>query len=252
MFFMAGHSHYANIARKKSVTDAKRGKVFTKLVREITIAARLGGSNPDMNARLRTAFAAARAQSVPIDTIERAAKKGAGELESEALIECTYEGYGAGGVAIIVDAVTNNRHRTAADVRSLFTKNNGNMGEPNSVSWGFDPCGLILIAKKSTSEDQLMEVALGAGATDIKDTPTHFEVITPPNELEPIKAAIEKGGLKVESAENVKLAKNTVRVEGETAQDVLDLIEALDDNDDVQKVYSNADFAPEFLAKLGS
>ena len=238
---MAGHSKWKQIKHYKAATDKKRGALFTKLIREITVAAKAGGGDPAGNARLRTAIDAAKANSMPKDNIERAIKKGTGELEGETYTEVTYEGYGPAGVAIIVDAVTDNPTRTVADVRHKFSRGGGNMGATNSVGWMFEKKGQIIINGAGVDEDAAMEAALDAGAEDLRREDEVYVVTTLPNDLHAVRSALEAKKLKIEDAEIAMLPKNTVKVEGKDAESVLKLIEALEDLDDVQKVWANFD-----------
>ncbi|NUO63026.1 MAG: YebC/PmpR family DNA-binding transcriptional regulator [Gemmatimonadaceae bacterium] len=238
---MAGHSKWKQIKHYKAATDAKRGALFTKLIREITMAAKQGGGDPNGNARLRTAIDAAKAKSMPKDNIERAIKKGTGELEGETYSEVTYEGYGPAGVAIIVDAVTDNPTRTVADVRHKFSRGGGNMGASNSVAWMFERKGQIVIPAATLEEDTVMEIALDAGAEDLRREEDLYVITTQPNDLHAVRSALEAKKLAIEEAEIAMLPKNTVKVEGKDADSVLKLIEALEDLDDVQKVWANFD-----------
>jgi len=230
---MAGHSKWKQIKHYKAATDAKRGALFTKLIREITVAAKFGGGDPGANARLRTAIDAAKAKSMPKENIERAIKKGTGELEGESYSELTYEGYGPGGVAIIVETLTDNPTRTVAEVRHKFSKLGGNLGATNSVAWMFD--------RKGQDEDKAMELALEAGAEDLVHEDEAYIVTTDPAQFHLVRSALEEKGLKIEEAELAMVPRNTVRVEGADAQAVVRLVEALEDLDDVQKVWANFD-----------
>jgi len=238
---MAGHSKWKQIKHYKAATDKKRGALFTKLIREITVAAKAGGGDPNGNARLRTAIDAAKANSMPKENIERAIKKGTGELEGETYTEVTYEGYGPAGVAIIVDAVTDNPTRTVADVRHKFSRLGGNMGATNSVGWMFEKKGQIIVNADGVDEDSAMEAALDAGAEDLRREDEVYVVTTLPNDLHAVRSALEAKKLKIEDAEIAMLPKNTVKVEGKDAETVLKLIEALEELDDVQKVWANFD-----------
>jgi YebC/PmpR family DNA-binding regulatory protein len=238
---MAGHSKWKQIKHYKAATDAKRGALFTKLIREITVAAKFGGGDPGSNARLRTAIDAAKAKSMPKENIERAIKKGTGELEGESYSELTYEGYGPGGVAIIIEALTDNPTRTVAEVRHKFSKLGGNLGATNSVGYMFDRKGQIYLDAVGLEEDAAMEIALEAGAEDLVREDDAYVVTTGPAEFHAVRSALEEKGLKIEEAELAMLPKNTVRVEGSDAQAVLKLVEALEDLDDVQKVWANFD-----------
>src|SRR6184192_3930566 len=242
---MAGHSKWKQIKRKKAVTDARRGALFTKLIREITIAAKQGGGDPGGNARLRTAIDAAKAENMPTDNIERAIKKGTGELEGVTYDEVTYEGYGPGGVAILVQALTENRNRTVADVRSAFQKFGGNLGASGSVAWMFQKCGLVTVERANVDEDRVMEVALDAGADDVRESGDILEVVTAPDRFEAVKTALEKAGVALASAEVTMMPQSTVPISGKTAEQMVRLLETLEDHDDVQSVSSNMDIAAE-------
>ncbi len=245
---MSGHSKWSTIRHKKAAQDAKRGKIFTKLIKEITVAARLGGGDPDANPRLRTAIAAAKAENMPKENIERAIKKGTGELEGAAYEEVTYEGYGPGGVAILVHAMTDNRNRAASEIRYIFSKNGGSLGEAGCVAWMFDKHGLIVFSKDKADEEEVMEVALEAGAEDIRDQGDQYEVLTSVADFEKVKAAFDERGLEYEMAEITMVPQSTVKVEDEkTAQQLLRLMSALEDNDDVQHAYANFDIPDEIL-----
>jgi len=245
---MSGHSKWAQIKRKKAATDVKRGKIFTKLIREIITAARLGGGDPDSNARLRAAIEAAKAENMPKQNIERAIKKGTGELEGSYYEEVSYEGYGTGGIAILISALTDNRNRTVSELRYLFSKYGGNLGETGCVSWMFEKKGVISFAKNEIDEEGLMELAVEAGAEDIKIEEDEFEVITTPEEFDRIKQFFDKTGLKYERAEITMICKNVVKITDKNqAERILKLMEALEDHDDVQKVYANFDIPDEIL-----
>ncbi len=239
---MSGHSKWSTIKRKKAALDAKRGKLFTKLIKEITIAARQGGGDPAGNPRLRLAIDNAKAANMPMDNIERAIKKATGELEGVVYTELTYEGYGPGGVAILVEAATDNKNRTVAEVRHLFNKHGGSLGETGSVAWMFDKKGIITFPTQGKTEDDIMEIVLDAGADDISEEEGYFEVTTEVENFEPVRRALVDAGIEIENASLQWIAKNTVDVSGETAEKVMKLIDALEDNDDVQNVYSNANF----------
>lgn len=248
---MSGHSKWSTIKRKKGATDAKRGKVFTKLIKEITVAARSGGGDPDANPRLRTAIVAAKSENMPKENIERAIKKGTGELEGVSYEEVIYEGYGPGGAAVLVESLTDNKNRTVADVRHIFTKSGGNLGESGCVAWMFDNKGFLVLEKKDVNEEVLMDVALEAGAEDIRDDESTFEVITAPEDFESVKRALDDKVLKCIVAEITMLPKTTVELEGKEAEQMLRLMEGLEDLDDVQKAYSNFDISDETLEGLG-
>lgn len=238
---MAGHSKWKQIKHYKAATDAKRGALFTKLIREITVAAKSGGGDPAANARLRTAIDAAKAKSMPKENIERAIKKGTGELEGESYTEVAYEGYGPGGVAIIIEAVTDNPTRTVAEVRYKFSRGGGNLGATNSVGWMFDRKGQIYLDAAGIDEDGAMEIALDAGAEDLVREDEAYIVTTDPAQFHSVRSALEEKGLKIEEAELAMVPRNTVRVEGADAQAVLKLVESLEELEDVQKVWANFD-----------
>ncbi len=242
---MSGHSKWSTIKHKKGATDAKRGKLFTKLIKEITVAARMGGGDPDANPRLRHALTTARSQNMPKDTSERAIKKGTGELEGVNYEEIVYEGYGPGGVAVLVECMTDNKNRTIAEVRHAFGKAGGNVGTDGCVAWMFDKKGLITVAKDDSDEDTLMEVALDAGAEDIKDEGDDFEVITEPSDFDAVKDAMDAAQIKYGLAEITMIPQNMTKVEGKEAEQMIKFMEVLDDCDDVQKFYSNADIPDE-------
>lgn len=239
---MAGHSKWANIQHRKGREDARRGKVFTKLVREITVAARMGGSDPDANPRLRAAIAAARKESMPNDNIKRAIDKATGGADGGQLDEIMYEGYGPSGVAFLVETVTDNRNRTTPEIRHIFSKHGGNMGEAGSVAWQFDKTGYIRIPKGEKTEDEITEIVLEAGADDYEDADEFWGILTQPDELHVVRDALEEQGLEIESAKWEMFPQNPMAIEGDTLQTVFKLMEILDDHDDVQNVWNNADF----------
>jgi len=239
---MSGHSKWSTIKRKKAAIDAKRGKLFTKLIKEITIAARQGGGDPGANPRLRLAIDNAKSANMPMDNIERAIKKATGELEGVQYTELTYEGYGPSGVAILVESVTDNKNRTVAEVRHLFSKYGGSMGESGSVLWMFDRKGVITFPAQGKTEDDIMEIVLDAGAEDIQLDDDYFEVTTEVETFEDVRKALAEACIEIENASLQWIAKNTVDVSGESQEKVLKLIDMLEDNDDVQNVYSNANF----------
>jgi YebC/PmpR family DNA-binding regulatory protein len=248
---MSGHSKWSSIKHKKGAADAKRGKAFTKLIKEITVAARMGGGDPNGNPRLRTAVDAAKAANMPKDNIERGIKKGTGELEGVNYEETNYEGYGPGGVAVLVECLTDKKNRTVADVKYIFERNGGSLGEPGCVAWMFEKKGLIVVEKASVDEESLLELALNSGAEDVRDDGDEFEIITDPGDFEAVKTAIEDAGVTINLAENGMIPKNTIKVEGKKAQQMLSLMEALEDNDDVSKVYANFDIPDEEMEALG-
>lgn len=247
---MSGHSKWSSIKHKKSAADAKRGKIFTKLIKEITVAARLGGGDPDGNPRLRAAIAAAKAENMPKENITRGIKKGTGELEGAAFEEASYEGYGPGGVAVLVDCLTDNKNRTVADIKHQFDRYGGSLGEPGCVSWMFEKKGLIVLEKDKADEEQLLDLALESGAEDVKEQDTEFEVITAPSDFESIKQAIDDAGLAYNVAEISMIPKNTVKLEGKKAQQMLALMEGLEDHEDVSHVYANFDIPDEVMEAL--
>ena len=239
---MSGHSKWHTIKHKKGALDAKRGKIFTKMIKEITVAARTGNSGDvDSNARLRNAVSDAKAQNMPNDTIDRAIKRGMGELEGASYDEVVYEGYGPNGVAVMVEAMTDNRNRTVAEIRHIFSKNGGNMGESGSVGWMFDKKGYIVVDKATKSEDELFEIAIEAGADDMQDDGDVFEIFTAPENFEAVSEAIKKAGIEPQAAEVSMVPQNYIKLEGPEAKTMLKLYDALDDNDDVQKFYANFD-----------
>ena len=239
---MSGHSKWATIKHKKGAADAKRGKVFTRLIKEITIAAKSGGGDPDGNPRLRTAILAAKAENMPADNIKRAIQRGTGELEGLSYEEITYEGYGPGGVAIIVDVLTDNKNRAVSEVRHAFSKNGGNLGAEGAVSWMFTKKGIISIDKDAANEDKLMEIVLESGAEDLNDEGTHWEIISDPKDFEAVTTALAAAKIKPETAEITKIASTYTRLEGSQANAMMRLLETIEDLDDTQNVYSNFDF----------
>jgi YebC/PmpR family DNA-binding regulatory protein len=249
---MSGHSKWSSIKHKKAARDAKRGKLFTKLIKEITIAARLGGGDINANPRLRTAVLAAKAQSMPNDNIDRAIKKGTGELGGGQLEEVTYEGYGPGGVAIIVDALTDNRNRLVAELRFIFSRHGGNLGESGCVAWMFKKRGLLSVEKSTADEDQLIELALDAGADDVQGEDDSFQVLTPPDKFSTVKDALDKAHLSVANAEVTMVPESTIKVTGHTAEQVLKLVEELEEHDDVQNVSANFDIDEEEMAQFSA
>jgi YebC/PmpR family DNA-binding regulatory protein len=247
---MSGHSKWSSIKHKKGATDAKRGKIFTKLIKEITVAARMGGGDSDANPRLRAAIAAAKSENMPKDNIERAVKKGTGELEGVNYEESTYEGYGPGGAAVFIESVTDNKNRAVADIRHIFSKNGGNLGENGCVAWMFDKKGYIAVNKNAVDEDSLMETAIEAGAEDVREDNGSFEIITETDDFESVKTAIDKASIAFIDAEITMLPQSTTNLEGKQALQMVKLMEALDDCEDVQKVYTNADIPEEIVNNL--
>ncbi len=239
---MSGHSKWHTIKHKKGALDAKRGKIFTKLIKEITVAARVGGSGDvDQNARLRKVVTDAKGMNMPNDTIERAIKRGTGELEGVNYDEITYEGYGIGGVAVLVETMTDNRNRTVAEIRHIFSKNGGNMGEAGSVAWIFDKKGYIVVDKSAKSEDELFEIVTEAGADDMQSEGDVFEIYTAPENYHAVDEAIKAAGIEPQASEISMIPQNYIALTGDDARKMLKLYEAIDDNDDVQKVYANFD-----------
>jgi YebC/PmpR family DNA-binding regulatory protein len=237
---MSGHSKWATIKHKKAALDAKRGKAFTRIIKEIMIAARQGG-DPDMNPRLRTAITAAKAVSMPAENIKRAIMRGTGELEGGQIDEIVFEGYGPGGAAVLVKVATDNRNRTVSEIRHVFTKNGGNLGELGSVSWMFERKGQILIEKDKAEEDRLMTIALDAGADDLRDDGDSWEVLSRPEAHDAVLQAIQAAGIPTVSAEVAMVPKNLLKLDGKNAQGMMRLSDALEEHDDVQNVYSNFD-----------
>jgi YebC/PmpR family DNA-binding regulatory protein len=238
---MAGHSKWANIKHRKGAADARRGKVFTKLIKEIITAARLGGGDINANPRLRSAVLAAKAENMPKDNWERAIKKGTGELEGVNYEEATYEGYGPGGAAVFIESLSDNKNRAVSEIRHALTKHGGNMGENGCVAWMFDKKGYLVVEKSVIDEEKLMETALEAGAEDVREDGDNFEVITAPEDFEAVKEAIDAAGIESIQAEVTMLPQNMTPLDGDTALKMIKLIDALEDCDDVQQVYTNAD-----------
>jgi len=247
---MSGHSKWSTIKRKKGAADAKRGKIFTKLIKEITVASRIGGGDLDANPRLRTAIASAKAENMPKDNIEKAIKKGTGELGGTAYEELTYEGYGPKGVAVLVEIMTDNKKRTAADLRHIFSRNNGNLGENGCVSWMFEKKGLMVFEKGQVDEEKLMEVALDAGAEDIKEDESTLEIIAESDQFYDVKQIMDENGMKYNLAEITMLPQNYIKLEGKEAQQMLRLMNFLEDHEDVQNVYANFDIPEDLIEAL--
>jgi YebC/PmpR family DNA-binding regulatory protein len=239
---MSGHSKWATIKHKKGAADAKRGKVFTRLIKEITIAAKAGGGDPDGNPRLRTAILAAKAENMPADNIKRAIQRGTGELEGLSYEEITYEGYGPGGVAIIVDVLTDNKNRAVSEIRHAFSKNGGNLGAEGAVAWMFSKKGVISIEKSAASEDKLMEIVLESGAEDLNDEGDNWEILSDPKDFEAVVEALKAAKIPTQTAEVTKIASTYTRLEGSQANAMMRLLETIEDLDDTQNVYSNFDF----------
>jgi YebC/PmpR family DNA-binding regulatory protein len=247
---MSGHSKWSTIKHKKAAVDARRGKLFTKLIRELTSAAKMGGGDQDANPRLRTAIAAARSANMSADTIQRAIQKGTGELPGETYDEVTYEGYGVGGVAIFVEALTDNRNRTVAEIRHLFTKNGGNLGENGCVAWMFDRVGMVTVSVDQIGEDEVLELVLESGGDDMTVDDGMYEIRTAPEAFEDVRAALQGHGLTFGVAEVTMMPQNTVQVDGKQAEQVIRLMDALEDHDDVRNAYANFDISDEILAAL--
>jgi YebC/PmpR family DNA-binding regulatory protein len=245
---MSGHSKWATIKHKKGALDAKRGKIFTRLIKEITIAAKQGGGDPDGNPRLRGAIAAAKAENMPADNIKRAIQRGTGELEGVSYEEITYEGYGPGGVAVIIDVLTDNKNRAVSEIRHAFSKNGGNLGESNSVSWMFTKKGVIVVAKDAVSEDRLTEVVLDAGGEDLSDEGDNWEILCEPKEFEAVTNALKAAKITPEHAEITMISSTYTKLEGAPANQMMRLLETLEDLDDAQNVYSNFDMESQAVA----
>jgi YebC/PmpR family DNA-binding regulatory protein len=238
---MSGHSKWATIKHKKAATDAKRGRIFTKLIREITIAARVGGGDADSNPRLRTAILAAKNENMPNDNIERALQRGIGQLEGEQFEEVNFEGYGPGGVGMLVQVVTTNRNRIVSDIRHLMSKHGGNMAETGSVGWMFHRKGTITVSKEAAGEDKMLDIVLDAGAEDLRDDGSEWEVVTAPEAFEPVREALIKAGITPSAAEIAWVPQNYIKLTGQQAGQMLRLVEALEEHDDVQHVFANFD-----------
>ena len=247
---MAGHSKWANIKHKKAKADATRGKMFTKLTKAIMLAAKEGGGDPETNFKLRVAIEKAKEVNMPNDNIERAIKRGSGQLEGVNYEEITYEGYGPSGVAIMVELITDNRNRTASDIRYIFSKHGGNLGESGCVAWLFEKKGILLVNRDDADEEELMMYAIDGGAEDFKIEEEGFEIITEPKELEKVKSYLDQAGISIESAEITMIPSNSVDVNGEDAVRLMKLIDALEDNDDVQEVYGNYEIPDELIEEL--
>ncbi|MCK4336376.1 MAG: YebC/PmpR family DNA-binding transcriptional regulator, partial [Candidatus Aminicenantes bacterium] len=248
----SGHSKWASIKHKKAATDAKRGKIFTKIIKELSIAARIDGGDPETNARLRKSIADAKAANMPADNIKRAIMKGTGQLEGVNYEELTYEGYGPGGVAIFIETLTDNKNRTVSEIRHLFSKNNGNIGESGCVSWMFSRKGYFVIEKDKAAEDELLEIILEAGAEDMKEDGSNYEIFTPPDNYEAVVNALTENNVEIAAQNLGYIPQNYVKVEGKQAQQVLRLMEELEDHDDVQNVWSNFDIDEEEINQYSS
>ncbi len=250
---MSGHSKWASIKHKKGAADAKRGKLFSKLIREITVAAKHGGSNPDTNARLRVVIGTAKEANMPKDNIDMAIKRGTGELPGVVYEEITYEGYAHGGIAIMVEALSDNKNRTSAEIRNIFTKKGGNLSGAGSVSWQFQRKGLITIDKRAASEDKLFNMVIEAGAEDFKAEADSYEITTAPENFETVKEAIKKNNIKINLAEITSLPTTTIKITDEdAARKILELVESLEEHDDIQHVYANFDIPDEIIQQVAS
>ncbi len=249
---MSGHNKWSTIKHKKGAADAKRGKLFSKVIKEITIAARIGGGDADGNPRLRTALNAARAANMPKDNVDRAIKRGTGEIAGVNYEEVTYEGYGPGGVAVMVETLTDNKNRTVAEIRHIFEKYSGSLGESGCVSWIFTKHGVVEVEGANLDEDEVMEVALESGAQDVKKEGQSYEITTEPTDFETVRAAVEAKGWKVELAEITMIPQNTVKLEGKKAEQMLKMMDALDDNEDMQKVFANFDISESEMLRVSA
>ncbi|UCE22957.1 MAG: YebC/PmpR family DNA-binding transcriptional regulator [Candidatus Aminicenantes bacterium] len=249
---MSGHSKWHSIKYKKAAADAKRGKIFTKIIRELSIAARMGGGEPDTNPRLRKAIADAKAVNMPADNIKRAIMKGTGQLEGVSYEEIAYEGYGPGGVAIYVEVLSDNKNRTVSELRHIFTKNSGHIGESGCVAWMFNRKGYIVVEQEKASEDELLEIILDAGAEDLREDGSNYEIFTPPEEFEAVVNALKEHDIELAASNLGYIPQNYVKLEGKQAQQLLKLMEELEDHDDVQNVWANFDIDEEEIAKYSS
>ena len=247
---MSGHSKWSSIKHKKGAVDAKRGKIFTKLIKELTVAARLGGGDPGGNPRLRTAILAAKAENMPKDNIERAIKKGTGELEGVSYEEVSYEGYGPGGVAMLIECLTDNKNRAVSEIKHMMDRHGGSLGEPGCVSWMFEQKGLIIVDKEKIDEEKLLDLALESGAEDVKEEEHEFEVLINPTDFEAVKQAFDDAQISYSLAEVSMVPQNTVNLEGKKAEQMIKLMEALEDNDDISNVYANFDIPDEVMEAM--
>jgi YebC/PmpR family DNA-binding regulatory protein len=249
---MSGHSKWHSIKHKKAAADAKRGKLFTKIIRELSVSARAGGGDPESNARLRKAIADAKAVNMPADNIKRAILKGTGQLEGSSFEEIAYEGYGPGGVAIYVEVLSDNKNRTVSELRHIFTKNGGRIGESGCVAWMFKKKGYIVIDKGNAAEDKLLDVVLASGAEDLRDDGSNWEIVTPPETYDAVVEAIKQNGIDIDTSNLGYIPQNYVRLEGKQAQQLLRLMEELEDHDDVQHVWANFDIPEEEIASFSA
>jgi len=249
---MSGHSKWASIKHKKAALDAKRGKIFTKVIRELAVAARMGGGDPNTNPRLRKAISDAKGVNMPADNIKRAIMKGTGELEGVTYDEISYEGYGPGGVAIFLEVLTDNRNRTVSDLRHVFSKNGGNIGESGCVAWMFNRKGYLVVEKSKASEDDLLDIILEAGAEDLREDGSNYEIFTPPDKYEAVVEALENSNIEIAASNLGQIPQNYVKLEGKQAQQLLRLMEELEDHDDVQNVWANFDIDEKEIAKYSN
>lgn len=249
---MSGHSKWHSIKHKKAAADAKRGKLFTKIIREMSVAAREGGGDPEANARLRKAILDAKAVNMPADNIKRAIMKGTGQLEGASFEEVKYEGYGPGGVAIFIEALSDNKNRTVSELRHIFTKNGGRIGESGCVSWMFKRKGYVVVEKEKAAEDKLLEIVLASGAEDLRDDGSNFEIITPPEKYDPVVEALKESSVEIAASNLGYIPQNYVKLEGKQAQQLLRLMEELEDHDDVQHVWANFDIPEEEIASFSA
>jgi YebC/PmpR family DNA-binding regulatory protein len=249
-YIMSGHSKWSTIKHKKGALDAKRGKIFTKLIKEITIAAKIGGGDPEGNPRLRSAIQAGKGANMPNDNINRAIKKGTGELEGVSYEEISYEGYGPGGTAIFIETLTDNKNRTVGELRTILGKNGGNMGENGCVGWMFEQKGLIVVPVSEKGEDDLLEIVIEAGADDLQTIDDHYEITTAVENFEMVRKTLEDQNIKMEVSELTRITQNTVALDEKKSRSILKLMDLLDDHDDVQKTYSNFDISEEILSAL--
>jgi len=247
---MSGHSKWASIKHKKAATDAKRGKAFTRLIKELAVTARMGGGDPDANPRLRKAIADSKAANMPADNIKRAIQKGTGQLEGVSYEEMTYEGYGPGGVAIFIEVVTDNKNRTVSEIRHIFTKNGGNLGESGSVGWMFQRKGYIVVEKTKASEEELMDLILEAGAEDLRDDGSNYEILTAPEDYENVDKVLKENDIETAASDLSMIPQNFVKLEGKRAEKCLKLMEALEEHDDAQNVWANFDIDEDEIAKF--
>jgi YebC/PmpR family DNA-binding regulatory protein len=249
---MSGHSKWASIKHKKAAADAKRGKIFTKIIRELSVAARMSGGDPDANPRLRKAVSDAKSVNMPADNIKRAIMKGTGELEGVTYDEITYEGYGPGGVAILLEVLTDNRNRTVSELRHIFSRNGGNIGESGCVAWMFNRKGYLVVEQSKASEDKLLDIILEAGAEDLKEDGSNYEIFTPPEKYEDVVEALEGADIEIAASNMGQIPQNYIKLEGKQAQQLLRLMEELEDHDDVQNVWANFDIDEEEIARYSN